>query len=144
MLVLQDRNNKAGLGLGLASVAVYAASSVFVTGPERTAWWLGGYGLAWALYLVFLLRDRQRDFVASPWLLLAWAVLGRLVLTRGEVWLSDDLWRTRGWMLFSSSGSTGVPRVFRYSQKDRELWSWANARALHAMEIGRASCRESV
>jgi phenylacetate-CoA ligase len=47
--------------------------------------------------------------------------------------LSDALWRERGWMLFSSSGSTGVPRVFRYSQKDRELWSWANARALYAM-----------
>jgi phenylacetate-CoA ligase len=47
--------------------------------------------------------------------------------------LSEDLWRSRGWMMFSSSGSTGVPRVFRYSQKDRELWSWANARALHAM-----------
>ena len=47
--------------------------------------------------------------------------------------LSEELWRERGWMLFSSSGSTGVPRVFRYSQKDRELWSWANARALYAM-----------
>jgi phenylacetate-CoA ligase len=47
----------------------------------------------------------------------------------------DDLWRTRGWMMFSSSGSTGVPRVFRYSQIDRELWAWANARALHAFGI---------
>ena len=93
MLVLQDRNNKPALGLGLVSVAVYAASSVFVTGPERTAWWLGAYGLAWALYLALLLRDRQRDFVASPWVLVAWAVLGRLVLSGGEVWLSDDLWR---------------------------------------------------
>ncbi len=47
--------------------------------------------------------------------------------------INDALWRQRGWMMFSSSGSTGVPRVFRYSQKDRELWSWANARALYAM-----------
>ncbi len=47
--------------------------------------------------------------------------------------LGDDLWHKRGWMLFSSSGSTGVPRVFRYSQIDREYWSWANARALYAM-----------
>ena len=93
MLVLQDRNNKLALGLGLASIAVYAATAVFVTGPGHTAWWLGGYGLAWAFYLVLLLRDRQRDFVASPWLLLAWAILARLVLTGGEVWLSDDLWR---------------------------------------------------
>src|SRR5258708_34529068 len=38
-------------------------------------------------------------------------------------------------MMFSSSGSTGVPRVFRYSQLDRELWEWANARALHAFGI---------
>ena len=47
----------------------------------------------------------------------------------------DALWATRGWMMFSSSGSTGVPRVFRYSQIDRELWAWANARALHAFGI---------
>jgi phenylacetate-CoA ligase len=44
----------------------------------------------------------------------------------------DALWGRRGWMMFSSSGSTGVPRIFRYSQIDRELWAWANARALHA------------
>ena len=47
----------------------------------------------------------------------------------------DALWAERGWMLFSSSGSTGIPRVFRYSQLDRELWAWANARALHAFGI---------
>ena len=47
----------------------------------------------------------------------------------------DALWATRGWMMFSSSGSTGVPRIFRYSQIDRDLWAWANARALHAFEI---------
>jgi phenylacetate-CoA ligase len=47
----------------------------------------------------------------------------------------DALWAARGWMLFSSSGSTGVPRVFRYSQIDRELWAWANARALWAFGI---------
>jgi phenylacetate-CoA ligase len=47
----------------------------------------------------------------------------------------DALWAARGWMMFSSSGSTGMPRVFRYSQLDRELWAWANARALHAFGI---------
>lgn len=47
----------------------------------------------------------------------------------------DALWAARGWMMFSSSGSTGIPRVFRYSQIDRELWAWANARALHAFGI---------
>jgi phenylacetate-CoA ligase len=51
--------------------------------------------------------------------------------------LTDALWAERGWMMFSSSGSTGVPRVFRYSQVDRELWAWANARALTAMGIGK-------
>ena len=47
--------------------------------------------------------------------------------------VDDALWAERGWMLFSSSGSTGTPRVFRYTQNDRETWAWANARALHAM-----------
>lgn len=39
-------------------------------------------------------------------------------------------WEERGWMLFSSSGSTGVPRVFRYTHFDRRFWEQANARAL--------------
>lgn len=47
--------------------------------------------------------------------------------------MSDELWAERGWMMFSSSGTSGVPRVFRYSHVDREQWAWANARALHAM-----------
>jgi phenylacetate-CoA ligase len=51
--------------------------------------------------------------------------------------MSDAVWAERGWMMFSSSGSTGAPRVFRYSQRDRELWAWANARALSAMGIGK-------
>jgi len=41
-------------------------------------------------------------------------------------------WADRGWMHFSSSGSTGVPRVFRYTHFDRKLWEQANARALHS------------
>jgi phenylacetate-CoA ligase len=45
----------------------------------------------------------------------------------------DTVWAERGWMMFSSSGSTGAPRVFRYTHVDREAWAWANARALHAM-----------
>ncbi|MGH7342142.1 MAG: phenylacetate--CoA ligase family protein, partial [Candidatus Rokuibacteriota bacterium] len=51
--------------------------------------------------------------------------------------MTDEVWADRGWMMFSSSGSTGVPRVFRYSQLDREHWAWANARALHSMGIKR-------
>jgi phenylacetate-CoA ligase len=51
--------------------------------------------------------------------------------------ITDEVWAERGWMMFSSSGSTGQPRIFRYSHVDRELWAWANARALHAMEFRR-------
>jgi phenylacetate-CoA ligase len=51
--------------------------------------------------------------------------------------MTDALWAERGWMMFSSSGSTGAPRVFRYSQIDRDYWSWANARALHSMGIAK-------
>jgi phenylacetate-CoA ligase len=47
--------------------------------------------------------------------------------------VTDDIWAKRGWMMFSSSGSTGAPRVFRYTHVDREGGAWANARALWAM-----------
>jgi len=46
---------------------------------------------------------------------------------------TEEVWAKRGWMMFSSSGSTGAPRVFRYTHVDREAGAWANARALHAM-----------
>ena len=49
--------------------------------------------------------------------------------------INDNDWHHRGWMLFSSSGSTGVPRVFRYTHLDREFWEWANARAMWSMDI---------
>ena len=45
---------------------------------------------------------------------------------------SDEIWADRGWMLFSSSGSTSIPRVFRYTHFDRKFWEQANARALHS------------
>lgn len=45
---------------------------------------------------------------------------------------TDREWADRGWMLFSSSGSTGVPRVFRYTQFDLKYWEQANARALYS------------
>jgi len=49
--------------------------------------------------------------------------------------MDEQLWEKRGWMLFSSSGSSGVPRVFRYSHVDRDLWEWANARAIYAFGV---------
>jgi phenylacetate-CoA ligase len=51
--------------------------------------------------------------------------------------MTEELWAERGWMMFASSGTSGVPRVFRYSHVDREQWAWANARALHAMGFAR-------
>lgn len=47
--------------------------------------------------------------------------------------LDDEGWRQHGWQIFASSGTTAQPRAFRYSQFDRELWSWTNARAMWAM-----------
>lgn len=49
--------------------------------------------------------------------------------------MDDALWDKRGWMMFSSSGSSGVPRVFRYSHVDRDLWEWANARAIYSFGV---------
>ncbi len=51
----------------------------------------------------------------------------------GYTTVDDALWAERGWMLFSSSGSTGTPRPFRYTHVDRIHWAWANARGMHAM-----------
>ena len=42
----------------------------------------------------------------------------------------DKLWAERGWMMFATSGTTGTPRIVRYTQLDRTYWEWANARAL--------------
>jgi phenylacetate-CoA ligase len=49
--------------------------------------------------------------------------------------IDDRIWRERGWMVFSTSGTTAVPRSFRYTQLDRELWAITSARALYAMGI---------
>ena len=45
----------------------------------------------------------------------------------------DDVWKERGWTLFPTSGTTGLPRVFRYSKLDLKQWQWANARALWSL-----------
>jgi phenylacetate-coenzyme A ligase PaaK-like adenylate-forming protein len=33
--------------------------------------------------------------------------------------VDESVWAKRGWMMFSSSGSTGAPRVFRYTHAER-------------------------
>jgi hypothetical protein len=93
MVVLRDRDNKAAIGLGAVSLTVYALVAGFVTGPADTLWWIAAYSLVWALYLMLFLVDRQRDFIASPWVLIGWALAARAVLAFSSVWLSDDLWR---------------------------------------------------
>ncbi|MQA86748.1 MAG: AMP-binding protein [Streptosporangiales bacterium] len=47
--------------------------------------------------------------------------------------VDDEVWRSRGWQTFMTSGTTGTPRAFRYTAFDREMWAWTNARAMYAM-----------
>ena len=49
--------------------------------------------------------------------------------------IDDKTWRERGWMIFSTSGTTTTPRSFRYTALDRELWAKASVRALYAMGV---------
>ena len=49
--------------------------------------------------------------------------------------LTDDDWLAHGWQVFQSSGTTGAPRPFRYTQFDREQWAWNNARAMYAIGL---------
>lgn len=52
--------------------------------------------------------------------------------------LSQEDWLERGWMLFATSGTTAaMPRMFRHTTHDRDMWAWLGARALHAMGVGR-------
>jgi hypothetical protein len=93
MVVLHQRRNKLVAALGISSVALYALMALSVTGPIDTREWLLGYAIAWGLYLSPFLAARDDDWVGSPWLLLAWALLARLVLVPTTPWLSDDLYR---------------------------------------------------
>lgn len=55
----------------------------------------------------------------------------------GYTAVDDAAWRDRGWQTFATSGTTGAPRLFRYTAFDRETWAWTNARAMHAMGFRR-------
>lgn len=46
---------------------------------------------------------------------------------------TDEIWADRGWTIFPTSGSTGTPRLFRYSRWDLDQWRWANSRALWSL-----------
>lgn len=47
--------------------------------------------------------------------------------------VDDTVWKERGWQIFASSGTTGLPRIFRYTQFDLTMWEWTNARAMWGM-----------
>lgn len=47
--------------------------------------------------------------------------------------VDDATWAARGWQTFATSGTTAMPRMFRYTSFDRQLWQWVNARAMWAM-----------
>jgi phenylacetate-CoA ligase len=49
--------------------------------------------------------------------------------------LSEGEWLEHGWQVFQSSGTTGPPRPFRFTQFDRELWAWNNARAMYSIGL---------
>lgn len=70
-------------------------------------------------------KDRMSESVAEapPW--------GEFTAVNEGRWLSD------GWQVFQTSGTTAASRAFRYTQRDREWWAWANARSMYAMGIRR-------
>jgi len=47
--------------------------------------------------------------------------------------VDDNVWRERGWQIFATSGTTAQPRIFRYTEFDRKMWAWTDARAMWAM-----------
>jgi phenylacetate-CoA ligase len=54
----------------------------------------------------------------------------------GEYTAVDDAhWNAHGWLMFNTSGTTAQPRSFRYTDFDREMWTWTDARALWAMGV---------
>jgi phenylacetate-CoA ligase len=51
--------------------------------------------------------------------------------------LTEQEWLEHGWQVFQSSGTTGAPRPFRFTQFDREQWAWNNARAMYSIGLRR-------
>lgn len=77
--------------------------------------------------------------------------LGKIPLSHRDEWLTDQManppwgtfsplrqedWLERGWMFFSTSGTTAAcPRVFRHTTFDRDIWTYLGARGLYAMGV---------
>ena len=53
----------------------------------------------------------------------------------GYLAVDEAYWDRHGWMMFNTSGTTAEPRTFRYTDTDRRMWTWTDARALWAMGI---------
>ena len=49
--------------------------------------------------------------------------------------LTHERWTHDGWMFFATSGTTALPRAFRHTRHDRDLWAWIWARALWAQGV---------
>jgi hypothetical protein len=121
MVVLHVRRNKSALWLGGTSLALYAGVAQIVTGPEQTREWLFGYVLAWGLYMALFAAARDDDFVGSPWLLVGWALVARLLLVGTNPWLSDDLYR---YLLDGRVLAEGI-NPFRWPPSDPRIQSIA-------------------
>lgn len=46
--------------------------------------------------------------------------------------VTDEVWATEGWMMFATSGTTALPRAFRFTAHDQKLVAWKYARAIYA------------
>lgn len=90
-------------------------------------------------------RERFDAAGLGPGAVTTLADLHRVPVTRKLDWIADieanapwgtfsplqeSRWRSAGWMVFSTSGTTRQPRVFRHTLHDREMWAWMAARAL--------------
>src|SRR5262249_26225832 len=51
--------------------------------------------------------------------------------------LREERWTDDGWTVFATSGTTGMPRVFRHTTHDREVLTWLCARALRSFGVRR-------
>jgi len=49
--------------------------------------------------------------------------------------IDDDIWAARGWMVFTTGGTTAAPRMFRHTVHDRDQWAWNYARGIWATGI---------
>ncbi|MBI4319931.1 MAG: AMP-binding protein [Chloroflexi bacterium] len=54
--------------------------------------------------------------------------------------IDEEIWRSRGWMVFSTGGTTAAPRPFRHTYHDRDVWAWNHARVQWAAGVRSGDC----